>query len=91
MFAARCDVDSTFRCLSRQDFGLGVGLSELVVARSEQDESTGGYQYTIIFLEETEPVPTMLVKLLQYHQEDNGGLSVVCDANKVLAYRIFAG
>lgn len=46
-----------------QGFGLGVGLSELVVARSEQDTSTGGYQYTVIFLEETEDVPQMLVGL----------------------------
>ncbi len=44
-----------------QDFGLGVGVSELVVIRSGVDTSTGGYQYTIIFLEETEAVPQMLV------------------------------
>lgn len=44
-----------------QDFDLGVGVSELVVARSGVDESTGGYQYTVIFLEETESVPQMLV------------------------------
>lgn len=44
-----------------QDFGLGVGVSELVVARSDVDESTGGYQYTVVFLEETEDVPQMLV------------------------------
>ncbi|CAM9763265.1 unnamed protein product [Pylaiella littoralis] len=44
-----------------EDFGLGVGVSELVVARSGVDESTGGYQYTVIFLEETEDVPQMLV------------------------------
>lgn len=40
---------------------MGVGVSELVVARSGQDTSTGGYQYTVIFLEESEVVPQMLV------------------------------
>eukprot|EP00752_Nemacystus_decipiens_P003960 g3626.t1 len=44
-----------------EDFGLGVGVSELVVVRSGMDESTGGYQYTVIFLEETDVVPKMLV------------------------------
>lgn len=44
-----------------KDFGLGVGVSELVVARSGMDESTGGYQYTVVFLEETDDVPQMLV------------------------------
>lgn len=38
-----------------------MGVSELVVIRSGVDTSTGGYQYTIIFLEETEAVPQMLV------------------------------
>lgn len=47
--------------LPSKDFGLGVGVSELVVARSGVDESTGGYQYTVIFLEETDVVPKMLV------------------------------
>lgn len=54
---------SCFGCgkLPAKDFGLGVGVSELVVVRSGMDESTGGYQYTIIFLEETDVVPQMLV------------------------------
>lgn len=47
-----------------KDFGLGVGVSELVVVRSGMDESTGGYQYTVIFLEETDVVPLMLVGVL---------------------------
>lgn len=38
-------------------------MSELVVARSNQDENTGGYQYTVVFLEETEAVPQMLVSV----------------------------
>lgn len=49
------------RELPSKDFGLGVGVSELVVVRSGMDESTGGYQYTVIFLEETKDVPKMLV------------------------------
>lgn len=31
------------------------------MARSDQDQSTGGYQYTVVFLEEEEAVPQMLV------------------------------
>ncbi|CAM9122390.1 unnamed protein product, partial [Hapterophycus canaliculatus] len=49
------------KTILEEDFELGVGLSELVVARSGVDESTGGYQYSIIFLEETGWVPQMLV------------------------------
>ena len=41
---------------------MGVGISELVVARSERDSNTGGYQYTVVFLEESEAVPQMLVR-----------------------------
>lgn len=47
-----------------KDFGLGIGVSELVVARSGRDKSTGGYQYTVVFLEETDAVPQMLVRFL---------------------------
>ncbi|CAM9102436.1 unnamed protein product [Scytosiphon promiscuus] len=49
------------KTILEEDFGLGVGVSELVVARSGVDDSTGGYQYSIIFLEETGDVPQMLV------------------------------
>lgn len=44
-----------------KDFDMGIGVSELVVARSGRDTSTGGYQYKVIFLEESGEVPQMLV------------------------------
>ncbi|CAM9924718.1 unnamed protein product, partial [Discosporangium mesarthrocarpum] len=49
------------KSILEEDFVLGVGVSELVVARSGPDVDTGGYQYSIIFLEETETVPELLV------------------------------
>ena len=52
-----------------QDFDLGVGVSELVVARSGRDENTGGYQYTVVFLEETEAVPQIVVSFDTYRPD----------------------
>ena len=52
-----------------QAFGLGVGVSELVVARSGRDENTGGYQYTVVFLEETEAVPQIVVSFDTYRPD----------------------
>lgn len=51
----------TFKNILEEDFGLGLGISELVIERSEMDQITGGYQYQIIFLEEEGEVPALQV------------------------------
>lgn len=82
---------------SEQDFDLGVGVSELVVARSDQDTSTGGYEYTVIFLEETDVVPTMLVRKcsasmfpLRYTDEISTQREHYCGIPRFLAFPLLS-